>query len=109
MSNGKPNILGKLPVHNPASELFDSSSDARVLEERRMQRKGDYARSDTKSTSESKTRPKKKTKSTKAKEGSAPTLSRRGPVYSGSSKTASDKGKGSAKAQPPKLPPKKGK
>ena len=105
MSDGKPNILGKLPVYNSSGELFDSSSDAKIMTEHKKRREGQYARSDAKGRDETKRQPSKSTKRTQPEKGTKPAMGRKGPVYSTSKTTASGKGEGSKRTQ--KAPPKK--
>ena len=45
MNDGKPNILGKLPVYNDAGEIFDAGAD-KVQSKHKITRKGHYGTSD---------------------------------------------------------------
>ena len=104
MSDGKPNILGKLPVYNDAKEIFEAGAD-RVHFEHKKQRKSEYSASDKTAGHEAKDRPIKKTPKKEAMQGKDPKLSRKQrPSYSSSKKGASKKGYGSDAAAPKKQP-----
>ena len=102
MSNGKPNILGKLPVYNDAGEIFDAGAD-KVHFEHKMKRSGDYARTGSQAKDEAKTKGTKKTTSKTAEKGSDPGVGGRSrPIYKRGGKSASAKGKGTKPALPKK-------
>ena len=114
MSDGKPNILGKLPVYNDAGEVFEAGAD-KVQFRHKVQRSSDYSRTDTQAKDEAKNKSTKRTTSKTATKGSDPGVSGRArPSYQRSGgKTESKPGKGTSKAaatpSPGKSPGKKGK
>ena len=109
MSNGKPNILGKLPVYNDAKEIFDAGAD-KVHFEHKQQRKAAFSASDKTASFEAKDRPTKKTPKKDAVKGKSPKLSgKQRPKYSSGKKVPSKKGYGSGAAMPNPGKGKKGK
>ena len=108
MSDGKPNILGKLPVYNDAGEIFEAGAD-KVQFRHKIQRSGDYSRTGTQASDEAKNKSTKKTTSKTASKGSDPGVAGRSrPTYERSGgKSESAKGKGTSKPAP--SAPKKGK
>jgi len=107
MSDGKPNILGKLPVYNDAGEIFEAGAD-KVQFEHKIQRTSDYKRSSTQASDESRNKRTKRTTKKTATKGSDSGVGRRSrPSYERGGKPASKSGWGSAK--PPASKPGKGK
>jgi|7_EtaG_2_1085326.scaffolds.fasta_scaffold09068_6 hypothetical protein len=101
MSDGKPNILGKLPVYNDAGEIFEAGAD-KVQFKHKTQRTGDYTRSGTQASDEAKNKSTKRTTRKTATKGSDSGVGARSrPSYERSGgKTESKSGKGSAKPSP---------
>ena len=109
MSDGKPNILGKLPVYNDAGEIFESGAD-RVQSTHKAKKQ--YASDTHQKTArtESRFKPSKKTDQKATEKGKDPKIgAKERPKYAGGSKkttkTASKEGKGSGKAPAKPKPP----
>ena len=108
MSDGKPNILGKLPVYNDAGEIFDAGAD-KVQFKHKIQRSSDYSRTGTQASDEARNKSAKRTTRKTPTKGTDPGVSGRSrPSYErGGGKAGSVKGSGTSKLITPA--PKKGK